>query len=46
MKIFRNDIIEWYFDNLCVNVLLNKSLKIIVVIKIYVVLVIGIFLNV
>ena len=29
MKILRNDIIEWYSDNLCANALLNKSPKII-----------------
>ena len=27
MKILRNDIIEWYSDNLCANALLNKSPK-------------------
>lgn len=45
MKILRNDIIEWYSDNLCANALLNKSPKIIAAAKIYAVSVTGIFLN-
>lgn len=45
MKILRNDIIEWYSDNLCANALLNKSPKIIAATKIYAVSVTGIFLN-
>ena len=43
MKILRNDIIEWYSDNLCANALLNKSPKIIAATKIYAVSVTGIF---